>query len=69
MTHAQQLLRDAAANICRAAVWLDPRPGRPERTEEALKLIYDTRLMLESVEMTLGLNQAMREEVLREGSR
>jgi hypothetical protein len=65
---AQQLLRDAAANLCRAAAWLDPRRSdQDQAVEEALKLLQQSRLIIESVEMTLGLNQAIREEALRSG--
>ena len=67
---AQQLLRDAAADICRAAVWLDPRRAdADDATEQAMALCQQARLVIESVEITLGVNQAVREETLREGSR
>lgn len=70
MTRAQQLLRDAAANLCRASVWLDPRrTDTNDATEQALKLMSDARLIVESVEITVGVSQAVREETLREGSR
>jgi len=69
-TRAQQLLRAAAANPCRASAWLDPRRSDSDQaTEEALKLMQASRLLVESVEMTVGLNQAVSEESLREGSR
>ena len=70
MTRSQQLLRDAAADICRAAVWLDPqRTDSDGATEQALKLMQRARLIVESVEMTLGRDQAVREETLRHGER
>jgi len=67
---AQQLLRDAAANLCRASAWLDPRRSDAnDATEQALKLCQEARLIVESVEISVGRNQAVREETLREGSR
>ena len=67
---AQELLRDAAANLCRASAWLDPRRvDESDATEQALRLISTSRLMLEHIEMVLGVTQAVREETLREGSR
>jgi hypothetical protein len=70
MTRAQQLLRDAAANLCRASAWLDPRRLDPDgAAEQALALLRETRLVIESVEMTVGREQAVREEMIREGLR
>jgi hypothetical protein len=70
MTRSQQLLRDAAANLCRASAWLDlRRTDSYQAAEDALRLLRETRLVIESVEMTLGRDQAAREETLSEVSR
>jgi hypothetical protein len=70
VTTAQQLLRDAAANLCRASAWLDPRRRSDvDAAEQALRLMAEARLIVESVEISVGVNQAAREESLQEGSR
>jgi hypothetical protein len=69
-TRAQQLLRAAAANLCRASAWLDPRHNSSDgAAEEALRLMREARLLTESVEITVGVSQAAREDSLQEGSR
>ncbi len=70
ITRIQTLLRDAAADICRASVWLDPqRSDTNGATEQALELMQRARLIVESVEMTPGRDQAVREETLSEITR
>lgn len=65
MTSTQSLLRDAAAKLCRASAWLDPRRSdATDATEEALKFMSDARLIVESVEMTVGREAATHEEML-----
>lgn len=69
-TPAQDLLLDAAVNLTKARHWLDPKiRDRDHGAEQALKLMSDARLIIESVEITIGVNQAVREESLREGTR
>lgn len=67
--HAQELLRDAAGRVLRASRWLDPKYGSPDKLEDAMELLSTARAIIEGVEITLGVNAAVREESLREGSR
>jgi len=57
--NSQQLLLDAATRICRARVWL----GMQDRTDEALRLLKDARLIVERVEMEIGRESAIEEEM------
>lgn len=62
--NAQSILLDAASRLCRARAWLDARLINRERgLAEALKCVADVRGMLESVELTLGREAAVREEM------